>query len=321
MIDIKENIQLAPYTTFNIGGDARYFVEVSGEEGLRSALVFAGEKKLRFVILSGGSNVLFSDDGFDGLVIRMVSGDDAKKVVIYNNKVIVDAGANLTETIRSSGTAGLSGWESMCGIPGSVGGAVRGNAGAFGTEIKDVLSKARAMNLQTGEVRDFNTKECEFGYRTSYFKTHPQWVVLTAVFNLEVGLQSDNKIVGVGPLQKCEQTVTEREKRHLQDVQCAGSFFKNPVCTGYPEVIKQFEDDRDTVSRGDKVPSGYLIEMAGLRGTARVGGAYCSDQHADYIINTGDATAKDVLELRDIIKKGVKEKFGIELEEEVTIIQ
>lgn len=323
-LEIKENIKLAPYTTFGIGGEARYFAEVSGEDELREALAFAADKKLKFFILAGGSNVLFADEGFDGLVIRMVAEEGDKKVAIYRNKVIASAGASLAEVIRDSAEMGLSGWESMCGIPGSVGGAVRGNAGAFGTEVKDVLSKIRAVNIQTGEVRDFNNAECEFAYRTSYFKQHPEWLVLTAVFNLVVQPSSEGSNPSQddalsAPSAKCDEIVAERQKRHLQNVACAGSFFKNPVCTEYPEAIKMFEADKGVECRGGRVPAGWLIEQCGLKGT-EVGGALCSQQQSNYIVNTGGATQKDVLELREIIKSKVKEKFGIELEEEVTIV-
>ncbi len=314
-IKVRENINLAEYTTFNIGGKASHFVSVRGEDELRQAFAYAGEKQLKFCILAGGSNILFSDDGFDGLVINII-GD---AVTFYNGRVIADAGASLTGTIRKSGGTGLTGWESMCGIPGSVGGAVRGNAGAFGTEIKDVLGKVRAMNIKTGEVRDFNNKECEFEYRSSYFKTHPEWVVLTTVFNLEAGLPSGVNLE-VGPLKKCDEIIKEREGRHLQDVACAGSFFKNPICSKHPEVIRQFEEDKGVKSNGGKVPAGWLIDKCGLKGTT-IGGAVCSKQHPNYLINSGCATAEDVLKLGDLIKDKVKEKFGINLEEEVTIIK
>ncbi len=310
MIEVKENINLAKYTSFNIGGEAKYFIEVSDESGLREALAYATEQRIKFLILAGGSNVLLPDNGFDGLVVHITSGD----LKIYSNKVIVQAGARLIDTIRESAKAGLSGWESMCGIPGSVGGAVRGNAGAFGTEVKDVLTKVQALNLQTGEVRDFTNKECEFGYRTSYFKQHPQWVVLTAVFALVKRVDTEDVLT------KCDEVVAERTKRHLQDVACAGSFFKNPECAAYPDVIKMFEVDKGVECRGDRVPAGWLIDQCDLKGTS-VDGALCSEQQANYIVNTGVATQKEVLELRDIIKRKVKEKFGLELEEEVTIIK
>ncbi len=163
-------------------------------------------------------------------------------------------------------------------------------------------------------MRDFNNKECEFAYRTSYFKQNPEWVVLTAVFTLEKSKLPDY------PISKCDETIKEREKRHLQDVQCAGSFFQNPNCERLPNVISQFEEDKGVKSKEGKVPAGWLIDKCGLKGMG-VGGVLCSKQHPNYIVNTGGATAKDVLKLRDIIKDTVNKKFGVSLEEEVTIIK
>ncbi len=312
-IEIKENVTLAPYTSLDIGGPAKHFVEVSGEEQLREALNFAHSEGLRFFIFSGGTNMLFADDGFDGLVIRMVvSGDKNKNIAMYRNNMIVSATVKTFDVIEAAGEAGLAGMENMYGVPGSVGGGVRGNAGAFGTEMKDVISKVRAMNLQTGEVRDFNNKECEFAYRSSYFKTHPQWVVLTVVLKLESGADSIKLKVWH------EEILAKRGGKHDQTVKCAGSFFKNPV--GTTKAVADFEKEKGVEARGGKVPAGWLIDKCGLKG-AKVGGAQCSAQQANYIMNVGEATQADVVELRDIIIKTVKEKYGVELEEEVTVIK
>ncbi len=308
MLDIKKGIKLEQYTTFNIGGTAEYFVEVNNENQLREALDFARGKQLPFFVFSGGSNLLFSDNVFNGLIIRIISKD----IKVYKDKLIIDAGVKLIDTISFAVNNNLTGMENMYGIPGSVGGAVRGNAGAFGTEIKDVLFKARALNVQTGEVRDFNNKECQFDYRSSFFKLNPQWLVLNVVFKLDK-VANSQKIKN-----KCIEILTERKKRHIQDVACAGSFFKNPL--GTQEVIAEFEAEKGVESRGGKVPAGWLIDKCGLKGT-QVGGAQCSFQQANYIVNTGNATQKDVLELRDIIKSNVKDKFNINLEEEVIIIK
>jgi UDP-N-acetylmuramate dehydrogenase len=317
-LEIQEQVHLAPYTTFAIGGVSDYFVDVETESELRSAILFAQEQKVPFMIISGGSNILFASEKFNGLVIHITGG----ALKIYKDKVIADAGVSLETAIRTAAEARLSGWESLCGIPGSIGGAVRGNAGAFGTEIQDVLSKVRALNIQTGEVRDFTTKECAFDYRTSYFKTHPEWIVLTAVFKLV----EMPEVVPEALINTCEETIAEREKRHLQDVQCAGSFFKNPVCTHVPEVIAQFEEEKGVKSKEGRVPAGWLIEKAGGKGRT-VGIAISSKQHPNYIVNMAEVDAvptlagRDVLELRDSIKSSVQDMFDIILEEEVTIVQ
>ncbi len=338
-MEIQERVKLAPYTSFNIGGKARYFAEVLDEDELREALAFANSNKLKFFIISGGSNVLLPSNSFEGLVIRMVA-DSKSGHKIYKDNLITSAGANLMNIIEVAGSTGLAGLENMYGIPGSVGGALRGNAGAFGTEMKDVVSKVRAINLQTGEVRDFNNKECELGYRTSYFKEHPEWVILTIVFKLcsfvssrELasskplslaahcpGFQEVNSLEqAVVKLKKCRENILEkRGGKHDQKVKCAGSFFKNPL--GTLEAIKMFEEEKGVESRGGRVPAGWLIDKCDLKGTI-VGSAKCSEQQANYIINTGNATQKDVLELRDIIIRKVQDTFNITLEPEVMVIK
>ena len=309
-MEMQERVKLAPYTSFDIGGEARYFVEVSNEDELREALAFANSKQLKFFIISGGSNVLLPSDDFGGLVIRIIA-ESGQGYKIYKDNLIASAGAILMDIIEAAGLAGLVGLEDMYGIPGSVGGALRGNAGAFGTEMKDVVSKVRAINLQTGEVKDFSNKECEFEYRNSYFKAHPEWVILTIVFKLTAeGGSNELK-------QQREEILAKRGGKHNQDVKCAGSFFKNPL--GTPEAIEMFEREKGVKARGGRVPAGWLIDKCELKGTA-VGGAKCSEQQANYIINFNNATQRDVLELRDIIIKKVQDTFSTTLEPEVMVI-
>lgn len=306
-MQIREQVHLAEFTTFRLGGRARYFVDVVSVGELQDAIAFSVAERVPYFILAGGSNVLFSDDGFDGLVIHIAASD----VQYKGTQVVADAGANLAETIKAAAERQLGGWESMCGIPGTIGGAVRGNAGAFGTEIQGVLTNATALDSTTGEVRIFTNTECEFAYRTSFFKKNSEWMILSATFALAKAETSRE------PTTKCAETLAEREKRHLQTARCAGSFFKNPI--GTPEAIAQFESEKDVASKGGKVPAGWLIDKCGLKGT-QVGGAQCSPQHPNYLVNTGGATAQDVLELSRLIKQAVQEKFGIDLEEEVTIV-
>ncbi len=307
-MNIHEQVLLAPLTTFKIGGAARYFVQVRSEEELRDALAWARERDASFFVLAGGSNVLFSDNGFDGLVIQVAMDD----VVIDGDGGTARAGAGavLLDVIRAAADAGLGGWEKMAGIPGTIGGAVRGNAGAFGTEVKDVLREARALNVETGEVHTFTLAECAFDYRQSFFKAHAQWLVLSATFALTPGCAP------VDVHAACDATIAEREKRHLQDVRAAGSFFMNPVAP--PDVVAKFERDKGVVSRGGRVPAGWLIEEVEMKGY-RIGGAQSSPQHPNYIINaTGNATAADVIALASMIKTRVRDRMGVQLREEVT---
>src|SRR3989344_7765799 len=160
MLKIKENIPLAPLTTFEIGGPARYVIKARKDDDIRDAVQWAKEKNVRLVVLAGGSNVLVPDGGLDALVVRIVGN-------LYSfSEGVVDswAGTNLLELIRALGAQGYGGWEKLAGIPGTIGGAVRGNAGAFGPEIKDFVTSVRALNMETGEERDFANVECEFSY-------------------------------------------------------------------------------------------------------------------------------------------------------------
>jgi UDP-N-acetylmuramate dehydrogenase len=305
-INVKESIPLAPLTTFKIGGPAKYFVDVKTEKELREAILWAKEKSLSFVLLSGGSNILIPDEGLNKLVIHIIKGD----YKFTDPLLTSDAGCNLLELIRTANIHGLGGWEKLAGIPGTIGGAIRGNAGAFGTEIKDFPVKVRALNSATAEIKEFGNADCDFSYRHSFFKDNPEWIIT----NIEIELNSIDKIAGSRLI---GVTIAGREKRHLQNVRAAGSYFMNPVATD--DVQKMFESEKGEPSRLGRVPAGWLIEKAGMKG-AVVGGAMASLQHPNYIVNTGGATAADVLALADTIKRTVKEKFGVELKEEAVVL-
>ncbi|HEY4520863.1 MAG TPA: UDP-N-acetylenolpyruvoylglucosamine reductase, partial [Candidatus Paceibacterota bacterium] len=201
-------------------------------------------------------------------------------------------------------------WEKIAGIPGTIGGAARGNAGAFGTEMKDVVVSIDSLNSETLESRTFTNAECDFSYRHSFFKDNPEWIITKVVVELQ-------QIDPGESAQLAEQTIAEREKRHLQNVRAAGSYFMNPVSPA--NIVKMFEDEKRVKSRESRVPAGWLIEKAGMKG-AQVGGAQASLQHPNYIVNMGGATAKDVLELAVQIKARVKKVFDIELKEEAAIL-
>ena len=305
-IHIQEHIPLAPLTTFRIGGAARYFVEVSDKEQLQEAIAWAGERRVGFLLLAGGSNVLVPDAGVDGLVIHLV-GDGFS---CEDGVLRCDAGCTLLTMITAMSEQGFGGWEALAGIPGTVGGAVRGNAGAFGTEIREVVVEVVALHTETGEDRIFKNSECDFSYRHSFFKEHPEWIILEVVCVLEqVAISKSEQIIN--------ETIVEREKRHLQNVCAAGSFFMNPVAP--KEVQEMFEKEKGVQSRGGRVPAGWLIEKAGMKG-ACIGDAQSSEQHANYIINIGNATATDVLALATQIKTAVKKQFGIDLQEEAYVV-
>ena len=212
--------------------------------------------------------------------------------------------------IHAASDRGLGGWESLAGIPGTIGGASRGNAGAFGTEIKDLVHKVSALNSDTGDTREFINAECAFSYRHSFFKHHPEWIV-TRVFVelLKVEPSASRRLI--------VETIAEREKRHLQNVKAAGSYFMNPKAPKHLQEV--FESEKNTSARGGRVPAGWLIEKAGMKG-AMEGGAMASLQHPNYLVNTGSATAADIRKLALEIKLAVHTQFGITLVEEAAIL-
>jgi UDP-N-acetylmuramate dehydrogenase len=306
MQEVKPNVPLAPLTTFQIGGIARYFVDVQNEDEIREAIKWTKGKNIRFIILAGGSNVLVPDGGLDALVIHLV-GD------LYSFKDgILDAwaGTNLLTTIRAIGTQGYGGWEKLAGIPGTIGGAARGNAGAFGSEIKDFVTSVRALNSKTGERLDFVNPKCDFSYRHSFFKDHPEWIITRVYVDLSQVNPSESARLA-------DETIAEREKRHLQNVKAAGSFFMNPVAP--QTIIEMFEKEKGVKSREGRVPAGWLIEKAGMKG-ATVGGAIASVQHPNYIVNMGNATAGDVVSLAEQIEQKALEKFAIQLCQEAVVL-
>lgn len=305
MIDVKEHVPLSHMTTFQIGGAARWYVEVTNEDEIQEALQYAKVRNLNFVVLSGGSNVLIPDEGLNALAIHITGGNH----VFSDPALRTDGGCNLLQLINEAALRGLGGWEKLAGIPGTIGGAVRGNAGAFGSEIKDFVSMVRIIDTATLETKGFVHPYMHFSYRDSMFKQHPEWIITSVTLELAItNREKSQRLI--------EETIAEREKRHLQNIRAAGSFFMNPAAP--PNIIKMFEEEKKVKSRENRVPAGWLIEKAGMKG-AIVGGAQASLQHPNYIVNTGNATAKDVLELAEKIMEEVKKQFGVELHEEAAI--
>ncbi len=304
-IHIRENVPLAELTTFRIGGTVRYFVEVKTEDELREAFLWGKEHNADSIILASGSNVLVPDEGLDALVIRIMSD----KFEFIGMRLSASAGCDLLGLIQTATKQGLGGWEKLAGIPGTIGGAVRGNAGAFGPEIKDFVVTVRALNAGTGEARVFANADCDFSYRHSFFKDHAEWIIMDVEIDLrEVEPDESTRLI--------RETIREREKRHLQNVCAAGSFFMNPVVSR--EIQELFEKEKGVKSRGGRVPAGWLIEKAGMKGV-KVGGAIASLQHPNYIVNTGGASSHDVLSLAQKIKEEVLLRFGVQLEEEAAL--
>ncbi|MBP7770842.1 MAG: UDP-N-acetylmuramate dehydrogenase [Candidatus Pacebacteria bacterium] len=305
-MDIRTQVALAPLTTFSIGGPAAYFAEAANVEDIKEAYAYAKGKNLPVVVLGGGSNMVVPDEGLNALVLRIGN----KGIARHGDMLRVAAGEVLLDAVRYAAGQGLGGLESLAGIPGTVGGAVRGNAGAFGVEIKDVLVSATVFDIYLQETKTFSNAQCEFAYRTSHFKVHPGLIVLEAEFALTPAepMEADKKTM---------HTLSERHKRHIQDIKSAGSFFKNPVVA--KELQMMFEKEKGVLSKEGRVPAGWLMDKAGLRG-ARVGDAVASEHHTNYFLNAGAATAKEVKDLASMAKEKVFVEFGVMLEEEAVVL-
>ncbi len=302
---VKTNELLAKHVTIKIGGPARFFISVNKSEQFIGLLNYLKDSDVKYLILSGGSNLLISDEGFDGLVIH-ISSNEAPKLIPTEDKfnLEVDAGLSLSAVVNFAVQNSLQGLAWGIGVPGSIGGAVRGNAGAMGMDTSAILQWAEVW--RDGEILKLSMPECGYGYRDSNFK-HNQDVILRACIRLEAG---DKQVV----MAKMQEYLKQRKHTPYPS---AGSFFKNM------KLDKWIGDKKDLpelfLQRGT-VPVGWMTEQLGLRGLS-AGGAKISDEHGNYIVNFNNATQADVLVLVEEIKQRVYNKFGVELEPEVQIIK
>ena len=313
MINVQKNVLLAPYTTFKIGGPAKFFTEVKNEKELIEALTYAEKNDLEYFVLAGGSNVLISDNGFNGLVIKICD----MRYAIRDTRVECGAGILLSKIVSKTAEAGLSGLEWAAGIPGTIGGAVRGNAGAFGGCMADAVKKVRVAVQGKPQVTclpdrqaSYKLQECKFGYRSSIFKEKQNIIILSVVLKLKKG--NAEKIQ-----QRVEDVIIKRKEKQPR-FPSAGSFFKNPIVND-EKIIKKFESDTGLKMKDNKIPAGWLIEAAGLKGK-KIGGAQVSEEHSNFIINTGGATAEDVIMLASTIKQKIRSVFNIQLMEEAQLV-
>lgn len=303
--NLQENISLASHTTFRIGGPARYFAAVKTAQELIEAIKWAKENSLLFFILGGGSNLLASDEGFRGLVIKCKMSEIEYQREGDNLVAVCGAGALFNKLIVETAKDGFSGAEWGFGIPGTVGGAVCGNAGRLGQDISRIVEEVTILDADLN-IKKLSKAECGFDYRHSRFKK-------TGEIILEINLNFIKK-----EQTEIDEILNEAKKvvKHSPPFPSAGCIFKNYRTKGeQDELLKDHPELASRVREG-KLGVGFLIDQCGLAGTQK-GGAKIWEGHANYMINTGGAKAKDVLELIVIIKKSVKEKYGIELEEEV----
>lgn len=309
-ISIQKNIPLASFTTFKIGGPAKYFCEVKTIDDLEEALGFAEENGLPIFVLGGGSNLLVSDSGFQGLVIKISSF----KYQLSGLKVRADAGVSLGRIVIESVSKGLRGMEWAAGVPGTIGGAIRGNAGCFGGEMKDVVESVMVFDTDTMKTKKISGKKCGFGYRESIFKKNRNFIIWSVSLKLKKGDAGELK-AKIKDVMECR-----RNRQHL-DLPSAGSIFKNISDSG---AIKKISLESPDAAKNAKYPNGtiavaYLLDECGLKGV-KIGGAMISHKHSNFIVNFDNAMAEDIIILMGIMKERVMVKFGVNPEAEVRLV-
>lgn len=277
---------MSRHTTFRIGGPAEVFLMPESYGQIQKALKLCREEEIPFFVLGNGSNLLVSDSGYRGVIIQM--DRNMGEIRLEGNEIRACAGALLSSIAAAAKKASLTGFEFAGGIPGTLGGAVMMNAGAYGGEMKDVLKEVTVMDAE-GDIIVLPADKLEMGYRTSIIKT-AGYLVLEAVISLEKGREEEIQA-------KMKELADRRVEKQPLEFPSAGSTFKRPE--GYF--------------------AGKLIMDSGLGGY-RIGGAQVSEKHCGFVINAGGATAKDVVELMDHIINTVKEKFGVTLEPEVRFL-
>jgi len=334
---IKENISLAPLTTFNIGGPARYFVRAETEEDVIEAVEYASANSLRLFVLGGGSNILVSDAGFGGLVIQIaIRGIAAGE----NGLFVAGAGKDWDGFVANVVARGFAGVECLSGIPGFVGGTPVQNVGAYGQEVATTIRSVRCFDRSTGSIVVLENAECGFSYRRSIFNSteRDRYIVLSVEFDLTPN--GEPLLVYkdmIEHFQDRKPSLTDvrsavlairRAKSMVIDAadpnsQSAGSFFKNPVVerSAYEAIAAEFEHAPHFEAGGNvKIPAAWLIENAGFKKGFRLGNAGISSSHTLALINCGGATAAEIIALKNLIQQDVAERFSIGLEPEPVMV-
>ena len=285
-IAIEENADMSTYTSFKAGGNAAALIKVSSVKALREVLKALTKYEIPHFFLGNGSNVLFRDEGYAGAVIKM---QNFSEVAVNGDKVICQTGIYMSSLARILLGEGLSGFEFASGIPGTLGGGLFMNAGAYGGELKDIVLSVGAVSSDGAEERVFSPEEMQFGYRRSLLQENG-FIAVEAELQLAEGHQSEIEA-------KMRELAAKRNAKQPVQFPSAGSTFKRP----------------------EGLFAGKLIEEAGLKGVS-VGGAQVSTLHSGFIINRGGATATDIILLIDLVRNTVYDKFGVMLEPEVRII-
>jgi len=291
-LNLQKNISLHRHTTFRIGGPADFFIKVRSIRKLIKAIQFTDREKMPFIVIGSGSNLLICDRGVRGLVIK----NNIRGIRRVGDSLIVKSGEKLSAVVETAKDQCLTGLEFASGIPGSIGGAIYGNAGAFGRAIGDLVTAARLIDKK-GNILDVKPDFFQFKYRWSRLK-EVDHILLEVTLELEPGCRDEIFC-------EMDRIMSERKKKHpTKEWGCAGSFFKNI----------------DPKKPGERrIAAGELLDKVGAKGMT-LGRAKVFPGHANFITNSGGATCEEIFKLAEILKKRVKERFGIELEEEVIYV-
>jgi UDP-N-acetylmuramate dehydrogenase len=303
-VRLRRNVLLSQYTRFGIGGPADFFLETPDAASFAKARAIVRASGLDSVVIGGGTNLIVADEGFRGVCLRLTSD----RIAADGLRVEVECGAVLKNLVDFTVERGLRGLETMTGIPGSVGAAVYGNAGAYGHSIQE---RVRSVRYLDGEaIGEFSNAECRFHYRESIFKRNKQWIIVSVALEMEAGDAAELK-------QTADRILTVRNAKYPPTMRCAGSIFKNFLLSDLPPRVVS-EIPVKVVIEG-KVPSAWFLEQVGAKGM-KSGGIEVADYHANLIYNAGGGTARELVEIVDELKNRVRQRWDIPLEEEVQYV-
>lgn len=303
-LHLIRNEPLARHTRFEIGGPASLYAEARTETALVDAIKVLKRASVRHLVAGSGTNLVVADSGFPGVVLTF-SGDS---ITVEANCVTVQAGASLQSLVDFAVAGGLKGLDSMTGIPGQVGAAIYGNAGAYGNSISDFVREVRFFDGM--EIRTLDHAGCEFRYRSSVFKRRKDWVILSAVLEFEIG---DPAALAA----RAAWILETRNAKYPPEMCCAGSIFKNLILVELPARIQALVPPE--VVKGGKVPSAWFLDVTGVKGM-RSGGIRVAEYHANLIYNAGGGTARELRQVIEELKRRVRDRFGIDLEEEIQYV-
>lgn len=295
---------LSQYTRFGIGGPASLLVEAPDTASFIQALAIAKASGLDFVVIGGGSNLIVADAGYQGIVLKFT----AASITIEAARVTVDAGAILQNLVDTTIDSGLQGLETMTGIPGFVGAAVYGNAGAYGHSISERVTTVEFFDGST--IRNFSNPECRFHYRESIFKQRKDWIIFSTTLDLTPADAATLRATA-------DKILSVRNAKYPPTMKCAGSIFKNFLLADLPSGVTAQIPSKSIIE--GKVPSAWFLEQVGAKGM-REGGIQVADYHANLIYNNGAGTARELQTVIHELQRRVRDRFGIEVQEEVQYI-